>query len=572
MRIKHPACDELLKLVKKILIAILVLFAVAAAAWLSYPTYKQWKQNRFLTQARAALAQADYRNAAFNARKTLEINPVNVEASRLMAQIAEQLKIPQAIIWRARVVEQEPEVATNRLELARTALLFGNIAYADRALQGIKPADSASVDFHILSAMTAFAQNKLAAAEEHCSQAARLDPQNKFARFNLAVLQLQSTNSTVFEAAIKTLEQLSTDPAHNRDALRNLIAATLKRNEFTRARTWSKQLLTVEPLAFPDRLLHLTVLKESSSPEFADYLSSLESLAAQDAKDVNALGSWFRAHRLSDEAIQWLLHLPEKVRAERSATELLAECYADRRDWTQVETLLADEKWADMEFIRLALLAHARRQLNQKYSSQADWQAAVSAASEKLKALQALFEMASRWNWQPEQEELAWKIIQQFPGERPVLTMLEKIYTSTSNSYGLQKVYAAMMKYASPDPVARNNFAAISLLLNRQVSEACEIARVNYNEHPEDGVIASTHAYALHLQGHTGEGLKVLEKLKEPELQKPAVATYYGLLLAADGQTNKARPYLAIAAKSTQLLPEEKTLITKATANNSPSH
>ena len=179
---------------------------------------------------------------------------------------------------------------------------------------------------------------------------------------------------------------------------------------------------------------------------------------------------------------------------------------------------------------------------------------------------------ASAWNWQPEQEELAWKILQQFPAERSFLTVLERIYAASSNTSGLQKVYAAMMKYASPNAVAKNNFAAVSLLLNRQVSEAAEIAHANYDEHPEDGVIASTHAFALHLQGHTGDGLKVLEKLKEAELQKPAVATYYGVLLAADGQTDKAKAYLTIAAQSAQLLPEEKTLVAKAAANNCPSN
>ena len=540
-----------------------VLLAVGAALWLAHPVYKQWKQRRFLNLAQTAQAQGDYRNATFNIRKTLELNPANLEASRLMAQIAEQLKMPQAISWRARVVEQEPDVATNRLELARTALLFGNIAAADRALKGIKPADCATVDYHILSAMTAFAQNQLSIAGDHCEQAAKLDPQNKFARFNLAVIRLQSTNASVHEAAVATLEQLATDPAHNRDALRNLVGAALKRSDFARAETHSKQLLAITPLAFPDRLLHLTVLKEANRPEFAPYLASLEALAAEEVKNVNALGSWFRTHGMSDEAIQWLLQLPEKIRTERTATGLLAECYGDRNDWTHVELVLADEKWADVDFFRLALLAHARRQLNQKYSSQADWQAAVSAASGKLKALQALFDMTTRWRWRPEQEELAWNIVQQFPSERSLLAVLERIYASNNNTLGLQKVYAAMMKYASPNPVAKNNFAAISLLLNRQVSEASEIARANYDAYPDDSVIASTHAYALHLQGHTGEGLKVLEKLKAAELQKPAVATYYGVLLIADGQTNKARPFLTIAAKSEQLLPEEKALVVK---------
>ena len=87
---------------KKTLIALAVLLAVGAALWLAHPVDKQWKQRRFLNLAQTAQAQGDYRNATFNIRKTLELNPANLEASRLMAQIAEQLKMPQAISWRAR--------------------------------------------------------------------------------------------------------------------------------------------------------------------------------------------------------------------------------------------------------------------------------------------------------------------------------------------------------------------------------------------------------------------------------------------------------------------------------------
>jgi hypothetical protein len=41
------------------------------------------------------------------------------------------------------------------------------------------------------------------------------------------------------------------------------------------------------------------------------------------------------------------------------------------------------------------------------------------------------------------------------------------------------------------------------------------------------------------------------------------VALYYGLLLVANGETNKAGRYLAIAQKSS-LLPEEKALAAEA--------
>jgi Flp pilus assembly protein TadD len=552
-------------LVKKIVIAVLIAIAIGTSLWFARPLYKNWKQNRFLIQAQNAWAKADYTNAIFSARKVLEINPANIGACRLMAQLAEQAKSPQAITWRARVADLAPET-TNRLELARTALLFGNIPQAERALRSINPTNCNTVDFHTLSAMLALAQNNFSAAEEHCAKAAELDPKNKFARFNLAVLRSQSTNTATSDAAIQTLEELCSDPGHRRDSLRNLASAFARRKDFANAQKYSKQLLDEAPVPFDDRLIHLTILQESRSPEISAYLASLETFAAPDANNLNSLGSWLRAHRMSDEALNWLIHLPQNVRTKSSTSELIVECYFDRADWAGAQAILENEKWNDLDFVRLALLARTQRELNQKFSAQSNWRAAMNAASGRVKALYALLEMADSWRWESERTDAAWRILEQFPSERQLLAMLERTYTVSGDTHGLQKVYATMMKYSTPDAVAKNNFAAVSLLLKLQTGEAFEIARDNFARHPHDEVITSTYAYALHLQGRTQDGLNLLEKLTAQQLRKPEVATYYGVLLAAAGQTNKAAEFLKIGSQSKRLLPEEKALISNALA------
>jgi len=54
--------------------------------------------------------------------------------------------------------------------------------------------------------------------------------------------------------------------------------------------------------------------------------------------------------------------------------------------------------------------------------------------------------------------------------------------------------------------------------------------------------------------------------LSEDQLRDPAIAPYYGLVLAAAGEKEKAREFLQRADES-QLLPEEKALIAKAESN-----
>jgi hypothetical protein len=54
-----------------------------------------------------------------------------------------------------------------------------------------------------------------------------------------------------------------------------------------------------------------------------------------------------------------------------------------------------------------------------------------------------------------------------------------------------------------------------------------------------------------------------MSTLNPTQLHEPATAAYYGVFLAAAGNTQEAREYLQLGATA-KLLPEEKTLITKA--------
>jgi len=66
--------------------------------------------------------------------------------------------------------------------------------------------------------------------------------------------------------------------------------------------------------------------------------------------------------------------------------------------------------------------------------------------------------------------------------------------------------------------------------------------------------------------GDTDGALEIMNGLHESELGNPALATYYGIVLAAAGEHEKAKKYLTIAT-SGQLLPEERALIAKAEAS-----
>jgi len=451
----------------------------------------------------------------------------------------------------------------NRLDLARTALLLGNYSEADHALRGVKESDRNRADFHELAALLEVAVNNIPAAEAEAAAAAKLEPRNKSLQLNLAELDVHFGNKKLVDAAKKSLEDLSADPAYRRDALRQLAVAALRDGDFAHAEALSQKLQLEKPLALEDQLLNLTILKKGMSTNFDQALVSLEKQVGDNPQQVNALSGWLVGQSMTAEALQWLLGLPAKMRQEQAVVVALSDCYAARQNWPDITSLLADLKWGDSDFLRLALLSRALREQKDDLAAQANWQKAVTLASGRRQPLCALLRLANAWGWDKEKEAVAWTVVERYPSEHWALQLLDRFYTANDNTRGLQKVYATLMKNDASDVMAKNNFAAVSLLLGLRLPEAHVIAKEIYDRFPQDAIIVSTYAYSLHVQGRTQEGLQLLAKLPEDKLHLPAVATYYGVLLAAAGQPDKAKPYLDIA-RASKLLPEEKALVTAA--------
>lgn len=159
------------------------------------------------------------------------------------------------------------------------------------------------------------------------------------------------------------------------------------------------------------------------------------------------------------------------------------------------------------------------------------------------------------------------QIVQSYPNERAARLELELLYFNSGNTLGLHQLYAIMNTHSPDDAADKNNLAATALHLKIDVSKARQWAAEDYAKNPGDPFVASTYAFALHLQGRDKQGLAVLEKLPPAELAQPSVALYYGVLLAATGNTDKAMPWLQLAKTKGHLLPEEQELLSAAMGN-----
>lgn len=542
---------------------LVVMVTVGLLGWGGYRGLVNWQQGQLVRQARAFLQKGDYRSAALSARQALQINVANLEACRIIAEMAELAGSTDAIYWRRRIVELEPSVSANRLEWARTALRFGEAETADRALLSIDAAGRETAAYHAVTAGLALTLKQPRLAESHFAEAVKRDPSNARYHLDLANVRLLSPDPKRLGEARKTLVQLLDDPSLRASALRSLLADAVRADDEGKALPLARHLAADPNAQFEDWLLCLDVLRRAKHADFPTGLRQLQGQAVQNPANLYQLVSWMNVHGMAEEAREWTRSLSKGMQAEPLVRMALANCLAGLKDWAGVQALVEPGDWGNLNFIRLAILTRALRENGSGVAWRIQWRAAVTAASADPRALRLLARLVKGWQWKSECEELLWTMARGGSGPKWALQQLYQQYRADGNTRGLRRVLSRALELDPADLVARNNLAHLGLLLGVMPGTAFEEAQKLYRKDPTNPAFASTYAFALHCQNRTAEGLKVLAALSENHQRIPAVAAYYAILLAANGETERARKYLDRSSPAA-LLPEEQALLAQA--------
>ena len=519
------------------------------------------------------LAKEDGRNAMLCAQRVLHADPNNVDATRMMAQLAYLARSPITLLYWSRVVELNPHSIDDRLALAETAKDMGDYGAATNALGGMDASGRNTVAFHRIAGIVAAATHQPAQAEAHFLEATKLEPHNQTMQLYLAMVRLVETNQPAPALARDALKQLSvsaTNPTVRCQALRSLAVDALRRRQTAEALTLSKQLLQETNAAFRDRLLRLDVLQEARSDEFRPELAAFQREAGTNLIKIYALAGWQFDRGSPQDALTWLRTLPPTTKTNLSVESLIAECYNKLHDWRGLQSSIADQNWREYDFARHAYLSRALRGQQLTDSAKTEWQLALQGANAQYENLTKenltkLLRLAVDWNWQSEGEEILWVIVNRYPDEQRAMESLAQALYLGGRTRSLMQLFAQESKRAPSDLGVKNNLAMTALLLDAQELKPYNLAREVYQQSPTNANFASTYAFSLYLQGKNAEALKVMTTLKLRDLQSPSIAGYYGLILKATGDREKARAYLDWAYKG-PLLPEEKQLFDRAKA------
>lgn len=183
---------------RKSFVVFLCLTVVFAVGFGSYRGYKIWKQKHLIRQASEFISKGDSPNALLCLRQALQSNSSNVEACRLMATYAELARSPQAVFWRGRLVELEPNSLSNRVALATVALAVGDATLAQSALDGVDGPGRKTALYHRMS------------------KRVLLVSRHRWPRRCSGVQPIQRSRPATFQAAEPNNRQANTRPSRSR--------------------------------------------------------------------------------------------------------------------------------------------------------------------------------------------------------------------------------------------------------------------------------------------------------------------------------------------------------------------
>lgn len=528
------------------------------ARHLAWPAFKDWRIARMNRDGRAFLAAGDPANALLTARKSLQSSTRNPEGWRLAVASSLARSRPEAVWYQENLSKEEP-TRENRLELMRLALRFEVPGYAFGAMKALEGEARSDPEFHRLAAQVYARTGQLAEARSHLTALTALSPDDRAAQFDLAEIQLAADPARKDAALRARVLGLADDPGLRERALTLLLRDNLAGKVTAGTAELVRRLQLTPDLGVPGRLLVIEGLFLLGRPEAASLLAQLQAEVPGQPADVVRVLDFFTRTGRAEQAQPWVATLPAATRQDEDVQRLVAEALLTRRDAAGLEAYLRGGHWANRDYLRAALLAHAYRDLGRSADFAEAWKLALVSGGSDLRRATALLARADEWKWVTERHEVVWKLFALVPTNESVQRILILWERHQGNTANLNRLFTRIVEIQPADEVARNNLAYTSLLLGANLARASQLAAELTAANPGNPYYATTHALALYKQGKVAEALARLDALSAVERAEPVRRLLRALCLARLGQAGPAADEMN-GVVLREMLPEEKRL------------
>jgi len=512
------------------------------------------------------LQEERFIEAARTAREVTKLDPDSLPAYYILAEAAEKQNLEETISWRAQIARLSPRDPDSQLNLASAALRFGKLDLARKALGQVASSDRDRAAFHVVAGWLARAEGNFAEQQEQFAAAVKKEPGNDLYQFNLAALQIHSSDSEKSAKARETLDRLSKLAPFRTGALRALLNDAVARNDIAAADNFAQQLQMSQEVTFGDYLLCLNFYQKLDEKKFRLLLERVKPFAARNPSDLASLMNWMNENGLAGDVVKWIDKLPPDKLSSPPASIAVADAYSNLKNWSRLKRWTRTGMWGEAEYLRLAYQAIATRRSQSRSGRTADaefetlWGSAEQATDEQPARELDLARLASKWNLDKESEQLWLRVAKNPPMRREALDALRRFYRANNETGKLYEVLQRLHESSPNEAPITADLARLGLNTEQNPKQSYDLAKEAYDRAPSEVNCAVTYAFSLDRLGRSAEGLEVIQKLPADQLHDPHAAVYVALLLLDTNQIDAAKEYIA-ATNDAKIYQEEKKLL-----------
>ena len=551
-----------------LLVATFVVAILLGVAFFSYGSklYRDWHQSRLLHRAASMLQEERFIEAARTAREVMKLDPDSLPAYYILAEAAEKQNLEEAVSWRAQIARLSPRDPDSQLNLASAALRFGKLDLARKALGQVASSDRDRAAFHVVAGWLARAEGNFAEQQEQFAAAGKKEPGNDLYQFNLAALQIHSSDSEKSAKARETLDRLSKLAPFRTGALRALLNDAVARNDIAAADNFAQQLQMSQEVTFGDYLLCLNFYQKLDEKKFRLLLERVKPFSARNPSDLASLMNWMNENGLAGDVVKWIDKLPPDKLSSPPASIAVADAYSNLKNWSRLKRWTRTGMWGEAEYLRLAYQAIATRRSQSRSGGTADaefetlWGSAEQATDEQPARELDLARLASKWNLDKESEQLWLRVAKNPPMRREALDALRRFYRANNETGKLYEVLQRLHESSPNEAPITADLARLGLNVEQNPERSYDLAKEAYDHAPNEVNCAVTYAFSLDRLGRSAQGLEVIQKLPADQLHDPHAAVYVALLLLDTNQIDAAKEYIA-ATNDAKIYQEEKKLL-----------
>jgi len=538
-------------------IVFVLLFAFGAKP--AYHWLRAKRADQFAAAGDALVEKGKWNDAAGKYRAALQLDPLGYHGLESAARLASRADRPEAAgLWEA-VLKLPQCTAQDRQEYAGLLINSGRLNLAEKIIDPLLRSDPDTKTLELASRYSRKIGDN-AKALEFARLAVKRAPNDDAARFQLADLLAQSTDSAEREEARTILWELAGENRVYKKAAIEALARSpeLSTDERNRVLQWLDQL---SPKTITDDLLAAD-LRIQLHPDEAGrvYDETIDRWSSRETAQLIELTRWLNVHQQAERVLS--LFTIDRALQNNELLLTRLDALARLQRWIDIDSVLTRSELTLDPSVIESFRARVAQERNEVLDAEMHWARAISLAGHDPFKLRFVANFAEQSHAAAAALK-AYGQLARFPEHARVAyrgteRVSEKTGDASTERWAAEKIAAS----APEDPNAADQLAYLNLLLVQDVDANFGTAKRLAEKYPNRLSYRVTAALGYLRQHDAGSALAQFNAPAPIDWKKalPAWRAVYAATLLASDRDDEAREMIATISLD-QLSPQERALI-----------